>query len=539
MILGFGDCVIDTARRELRRDGRLVHVEPQVYRLLLRLIDHRHRVVPRSELVETVWEGRVVSEAVVNSRIKAARAAVGDDGRGQKWIRTLHRAGYRFVGEVVEQPANLPATQPLPSASEDVQRILATAETLDNLSLALPSQTSVAILPLHWSGRHPSGQLLADGLTQDVIAQVARAGWLFVAGYGSTFRFRDGPYDAREIGRALGVHYVAQGRIELAGNRIRVQIGLADACDGAEIWSENLRRRLDDIAEVQQEIAATLAGCLESRIEHREQRRALLKAPESLDAWEAYHRGCWHMYRFTPQHFAQAEQLFHRAIKLDPHSPRPYAGLSFVCWQRAFLELAPDRAAESARAMELARHSLALDAYDPMARLAVGRAWLLDGHVAEAVDELKACVQINPSSAVAQYSLAYAMMQLGDAGPSIQVVGKARRLSPYDPMTFAMFGVRGQNLAYLGRHEESAVFAERAATQPNSHYHVKAVGAFCNVLAGRTQVATELYRGVKAARPGYTVDDFYRAFRLCRQEQIDMTHRAFRELEALDIQATP
>lgn len=535
MILRFGNCIIDTARRELRRGGRLEQIEPQVYDLLLRLIDCRNRVVSRNELVESIWGGRVISEAAINSRIKSARAALGDDGRSQKWIRTLHRAGYRFIGEVVEQPANLPAAPPLPAASQDVQRILATAETLDNLSLALPAQTSVAILPLHWSGRRPSGQLLADGLTQDIIAQVARAGWLFVAGYGSTSRFRAGPYDAREIGRALGVHYVVQGRIGLAGNRIRVQVALADARSGADIWSESLRRRLDDILEVQQEIATTLAGCLESRIEHREQHRALLKAPEGLDAWEAYHRGCWHMYRFTPRDFAQAEQLFRRATELDPHSPRPWAGLSFVHWQRAFLEMVPDRATESARAMDLARHSLALDPYDPMAHLAVGCAWLLDGHVAEAVDELRTCVQINPSSAVAQYSLAYAMMQFGDAGPSIEIVGRARRLSPYDPMTFAMFGVRGQNLAYLGRHEESAVFAERAATQPNSHYHVKAVGAFCNVLAGRTQVATELYRGVKLARPGYTVEDFYRAFRLCRQEHIDMTRRAFDELEALDV----
>lgn len=541
MILEFGDCLIDTGRRELRRAGELQQIEPQVYRLLLLLIEQRHRVLSRDELVAAIWAGRVVSEAAINSRIKAARAALGDDGHSQKWIRTLHRAGYRFVGEVQEQAAPLPAQAPVrappPGPSGDVQRIVASAETLDGLSLDLPAQASVAILPLRWTGRNPSGQLLADGLTLDVIAQVARCGWLFVVAHGSTFRFREGPYDPREIGRALGVHYVVQGRLQLSGNRMRLQVSLADARDGSEVWGETLRRGLSDLFEVQQEIAETVAGCLESRIEHREQRRALLRAPASLDAWEAYHRGCWHMYRFTPADFELAERFFQRSIELDPHSPRPWAGMSFVHWQRAFLGLAADRAAASARTMELARQSLALDPYDPLSHWAVGRAHLLYGNVPEAVEELEASVQINPSSAVGQYSLAYALMQLGEAEGSIRIVGKARRLSPFDPMTFAMFGVRGQNLSYLGRYGESATFAERAATQPNSHYHVKAVGAYCNVLAGRTEVATDLYRKVQVAHPGYTVADFLTAFRLCRPEQVELTRGAFRQLEALHVPA--
>ncbi|MEO8313226.1 MAG: winged helix-turn-helix domain-containing protein [Pseudomonadota bacterium] len=533
MILRFGDCEVDTARRELRRRGEIQSVEPQVYRLLLHLLENRHRVVTRDELLETIWKGRVVSDTAVNSRIKAARSAVGDDGRDQSCIRTLHRQGYRFVAAVYEGPS-----QPVMGAVEavipaDVRNIVESAETLDNLDLSLPSQTSVAVLPFQLAGSRPSGQLLADGLTYDITTQLSRAGWLFVAARGSTFQFRAGPYDARAIGRALGVHYLVQGRVHLAGNRIRVQASLADTRDGSETWGDSFRRRIDDIFEVQQEISEVIAGALESRIEHMERRRSLLKAPASLDAWEAYHRGCWHMYRFTTGDHELAEQFFLQSIALDPNSPRAYAALSFVHWQRAFLERVPDRAAESARTMELAQQSRSLDPYDPMGHWAVGRAHLLDGDVQQAVDDLEVSVRLNPSSAVGQYSLAYALMQLGDPERSIETVSKARRLSPFDPMTFAMFGVRAQNLSFLGQHEESAVFASRAASQPNSHYHVVAVGAYCNVLAGHHDEAAGLFRRVKAARPDYSLRDFLRAFRLRRAEHIDMTTRAFRQLEKI------
>jgi Flp pilus assembly protein TadD len=128
-------------------------------------------------------------------------------------------------------------------------------------------------------------------------------------------------------------------------------------------------------------------------------------------------------------------------------------------------------------------------------------------------------------------------MQLGAPDRSIEIVGRARRLSPFDPMTFAMFGVRAQNLSFLGRYDESATFASRAAHQPNAHYHVVAVAAYCNLLANRIGTATELFQRVKSIRPDYSIEDFLRAFRLQKSTQIDLTRRAFRELAAIERRA--
>jgi len=526
----FDDCELDSERFELRRAGRPEPLEPQVFELLVYLVANRDRAITRRELYEQVWRGRIVTDAALNSRIKTARSAIGDDGKSQLKIKTLHRLGYRFVANVAEVPRAAAAPR---AAGADVQQIVAQADTLDALELTLPSQPSAAVLPFRLVSDAAEHGVFAEGLTHEVITRIARARWLFVISRGSTFKFRSGPYDARDVGRALGVRYVVQGEVRVVGATISVQAVLEDATTGRERWAEHLRRPLQDILTIQEEIAELVVGSIEAEIEHAERERAAIKSPANLDAWAAYYRGCWHMYRFTPKDYEHAEHFFHRSIELDPRSPRAHAGLSFIHWQRAFLELVPDRDAAAQRALELAQESLALDARDPLGHWALGRAYLLGHDLDEAVDELETSVALNPSSAVGQYSLAYALMQTGDSHRSNAIVTKARRLSPYDAMTFAMYAVRAQNLAFLGNHAESANFATRAARQPNAHYQVLAIAAYCNVLADRVDAAKGFYAQLKAVRPAYSSADFFRAFRHQPRANTAVVERAFGRLEAL------
>jgi TolB-like protein/Tfp pilus assembly protein PilF len=531
MIYRFGDCEIDIARFRLRQEGRAVAVEPQVLQLLVYLIDNRHRVVTRRELFDAIWNGRVVSDSALNSRIKAARAAVGDDGRTQSAIRTYHRRGYRFVETLKENLSTRPETSV--EANADVGRIVAAGDKLDNLDLALPSQPSVAVLPFRAIGDSVRHGIFADGLTHDVITQISRARWLFVVARGSAFKFRAGPYEPHDVGRALGVRYVVQGEIQFLGGRVGIYAALTDTTDGIEYWAEHFDRKIEDLVALQAEIAEAVVGAVEAEIEAAERERSLLKSPASLDAWGAYHRGCWHMYRFTPQDYEQAERFFQRSIELDPEAPRAYAGLSFIHWQRAFLELTKDRRSEEERALEFAFEGLSKDPRDPLGHWALGRAYLLQCELEQAVDELEMSVQLNPSSAVGQYTLAYGLMQIGEAPRSNDIVTKARRLSPYDAMTFAMYAVRAQNLAFLGRYPEAATFATRAARQPNSHYQVVAIAAFCNMLAGRTDTARQFYSQLLATRPGYGASDYLKAFNHRPERNSNLVRKTFGQLEAL------
>ena len=174
-----------------------------------------------------------------------------------------------------------------------------------------------------------------------------------------------------------------------------------------------------------------------------------------------------------------------------------------------------------------------LDPRDPLGHWALGRAYLLSQDLGEAVTELEMAVQLNPSSAVGQYSLAFALMQTGDSERSNDVVDKARRLSPYDMMTFAMYAVRAQNLAVLGRYSDAAAFATRAARQPNAHYQVLAIAAYCNMLAENVDAARTFYEALRTVRPAYASADFFRAFRHQPRENTALIERAFRQLERL------
>jgi TolB-like protein/Tfp pilus assembly protein PilF len=530
MIYEFDAYELDASRFELRHRGSTQAIEPQVYSLLLYLIQNRDRLVTRAELNRTIWNGRVVSDSTLNSRIKAARRSIGDDGKQQSLIRTFPRLGYRFVAAVIERQPNRSMSA---AARDDVDRIVAAGDRLDELELTLPEQPSVAVLPFLTMDVRAGPALLADGLTQDVTSQLGRARWLFVAARGSTFHFRVGPYNPRDIGRALGVRYVVQGNVRVLGSRIGVYATLADASTGTELWADYFERAAQDVVEIQQQLAEQIVGLVEAEIEQAERERSRLKNPESLDAWSAYHRGCWHMYRFTPKDFDRAEHFFHRSLQLDPKAPRAYAGLSFIHWQRAFLELTGDRATEERLALERAHQSLAADSRDPLGHWALGRAYLLQNDLDQAVDELEQSVAINPSSAVGQYSLAYSLMQQGETTRSLEANGKARRLSPYDAMTFAMYACYASNLKLIGRYSEAADFATRAARQPNTHYHVVAIAAVCNVLAERRDAAKSHYARLLAAHPGYTSADYLTAFRHRPDAHIATIRRAFAALEAL------
>src|SRR5690606_30285885 len=180
-----------------------------------------------------------------------------------------------------------------------------------------------------------------------------------------------------------------------------------------------------------------------------------------------------------------------------------------------------------------AEEALMLDPRDPLGHWALGRAYLLSQDLGQAVDELQIAVDLNPSSAVGQYSLAFALMQTGDSERSNDVVDKARRLSPYDMMTFAMYAVRAQNLAVLGRYADAATFATRAARQPNAHYQVLAIAAYCNMLAENVDAARTFYEALRTVRPAYASADFFRAFRHQPRENAALIERAFRQLERL------
>lgn len=559
MILQFGSCRMDTSRFELRRGGESVAVEPQVFDLLVQLIENRDRIVTRDEIIEKVWKGRIVSDAAISSRIKAARQAVGDNGKTQSLIKTIHRRGIRFVGEVMVEiePANKATTaeqahsdlvtrMPGPGGTGDgadadrvaqlqrTQAGLVLDERVAGVDLSLPKQPSIVVLPFSMLGGEEGDRIISDGLSLDIMTGLARTRSLFVISRGTAFMFRGTSQDARSISSKLGVRYVLQGSIHLRGKRARIHAALIDAIAGTETWADHFNCNIDEIFEIQDEIVRDIIGAVEAEIEQTERRRALLVPPSSLDAWSAYHRGGWHMYQFTREGYEEAERLLKLAAKLDPNASRVFAGLSFVHWQRAFLEIGKDREGEIQQAFDYARHALLLDPREPQGYWALGRAFLLRHDVDQAVEEIGRSVSLNPSFAMGHYSVSFARMLKADGPASDLDVRQARRLSPYDLMSFAMLTVQAFNATLLGRLDEGADLADRAVRQPNSHYHILAMAAFCNAAAGRDSASQRYVARLKSVHPGYRVADYFRAFPYRDAALVKLIRNTFRRLGLQD-----
>ncbi len=515
MIHRFGAFELDEAAQELRRDGASVPIEPQVFALIALLARNGGRLVSKEEIVDTIWQGRAISDAALSSRIKTARQALGDSGKDQRHILTVRKRGFRFVA-----PIDPPAVAALPAQAEPLPPFPAAPPEL-------PAEPSVAVLPFRTIGDPGDRAVLAQGLTHDLITRLGRARWLFVIARGSAFSFADSPYDPHEAAAKLGVRYIVQGAVQAAPPRIRVHAVLVDSVTRAEIWSDHYDRGVDDLFAIQSDISDAIAGAIEAQIEQAERGRSLLKPSQSLDAWEAYHRGCWHMYKFRAEHYEEAERYFRRSIELDPTSPRPFAGLSFVHWQRAFLELRPDRTGEIARARELAEEAITLDPRDPQGYHALGRAFHIAGDLTASERELQHAVDLNPSFALGHYSLAFSLFFGGLTEESLIAVSRAQRLSPYDPMGFAMSALKAMDLARIGEFDEATRLVALAARQSNAHYHILALAAHIHLLAGDAATAGTYLARLRAIRPEYNAETFLRAFPYFRREDLEIAGKLF------------
>lgn len=526
----FETITLDTSRRELRRDDQVVAIEPRVFDLLRYLVEHPDRVIGREELVETVWSGRVISDASVASCVRSARRAIGDSGRSSRFIRTVQRRGFRFVVPVETEDEDSPSRRraaergstgttirgasggadsvgaPRPSEAPDTE-----ASAFADLDLSLPPHGSLAVLSISVlagdEGRAPLARAIAD----DIAFGLARTRWLFVSARASAARFDHAAFDPREIGRRLGVRYLLGGSIAFSGGRFRYTATLVDAPEGVEIWAERFERALGDLFEVQDEIAEMVIAGVESQIELRERRRAVLQPMRTPDAWEAYHRAIELLNRYAPTLHPEAEALLARAVKLDPASSRIVAALSFLHWQRAHLDDDRDRDSELARATETAWRSIALDPFDPAGHNALGRAALFAGRSDEAVDAFGEAVTLNPSFANAHYYLGFGHVMHRRLDETLGAVARARRISPYDPLSFAFMLLRAGAHAQGGEDDEALAWTRRALRQPTVTHHGRFVAAGLLALCERRDEAREQIALVRREHPRYSIAEHLRA----------------------------
>lgn len=505
MLLTFRDYELDTRLFALRCGGQPRPVEPLVFNLLLHLAQHRDRIVTRQELLDALWAGKVVSESTLSSCIKAARHAVGDSGAEQSCIATIQRRGYRFVAPVQEHE------QPVPHDNSGVLS-WPTQDPGEAIAIA-PRRASIAVMPFVDLSHIPLARGgTADALAHDIITRLAQLRSLFVIAQGTMFALNERSMGPQEAARLLNVDYVVSGTVRRHDLHLVVTAELVETRSARVVWADIFDRKVHDAFSVLDDISGQIVAIAASEIEMAERNRALLRPPDSLDAWEAHHRGLWHMYRFNKDDNERARQFFDMAVRLDPTFARAYAGLSFTHFQNAFQGWA-GREPEIARAVETAGQSLIADDRNPAAHWAMGRAlWLLGQHDRSVV-ELEQAVHLSPSFALGHYTLAFVHSQTGDPNAAIASSDHSRLLSPFDPLLFGMLGSRAMALVRLGQFEEAAAWAVKAAARPNAHAHILGIAAYSLALADSLDEARTHAAAIRKAIPHYNVDDFLAAFR--------------------------
>lgn len=372
---------------------------------------------------------------------------------------------------------------------------------------------SVAVMPFAdmSAAAMPGG--LSDALVHDVITRLAKLRNLRVIAQGTVFALRDQRIGPEEAGRLLAVDYIVSGSVQWRGSRVVARIELAETFSSRIVWAEVLDHAADDTFLLLDEIGNQIVSSVDREIETVERNRAVLKPPNSLDAWEAHHRGLWHMYRFTKADNDQARHFFETATRADPTFARAHAGLSFTHWQDAFQGWS-DRSRSTDLAYAAAGHSVMTDDRDPAAHWAMGRAlWLRNQHD-QSVGELSTAVDLSPNFALGHYSLAFVHSQSGDPAKAIVASDYSRELSPFDPLLFGMLASRAMALVRLDRFDEAANWGVKAALRPNAHAHIVAIAAMTLALAGRIGEARAHLAAIRKRMPNYQLGDFFQAFHL-------------------------
>jgi len=657
LLYSFEDFSLDTARRELRRNGTLIPLQAQVFDLLEFLIRNRERVVSKDDLIAAVWKGRIVSESTLSTRINAARSAIGDTGEEQRLIRTAYGRGIRFVGAVREEEETVRKLAAIFAADVEgysrlmerdevgtLRRLTACRAVLDKLiaahhgrvfgsagdsvvadfssavdavqcavavqeamakggasrpaaeqmrfrigvhvgdvlvqgenlfgdgvniaarlealaepggicisaavrdqigtklsvgftdlgeqqvkniaqpirayrvggqtaagyaasALPLPDKPSIAVLPFQNLSGDPEQEYFADGMVEEIITALSRIRWLFVIARNSSFTYKSKAVDVRQVGRELGVRYVLEGSVRKADSRVRITAQLIDATIGAHLWAERFNGSLENVFELQDNVALSVAGVIEPTLRHFEIERAQRKRPDSLDAYDLYLRALPHAYTAMPGAAEKALPLLERAVAIEPDYAAAHAFIAF-CRHTRYLRGGMDED-EGHAALRHARIAIAAGADDPTAlswaAFVIG---ILERDYETVFDAFDRALALSPSSSLALGSSSIIRALAGDGATAIEQAQQALRLSPYDPLIFRPYIGLAWAHFFAGRYEEAAIAAGRAV-QANPGF---SIARMCRTAAlvnlDREHETRASVKGLLEVQPDFSISQF-------------------------------
>jgi TolB-like protein len=489
---------LDAEAKILFRGTEPIALGQRAVALLRVLVERPGTPISKDALIEAAWPGLIVEESNLAVQIAALRRVFGVEPGGERWIETLARRGYRFVG---------------PASVSDQDAVAAASQVnVDSPSLTLPNQPSIAVLPFQNLSGDPEQEYFADGMVEDIISGLSRIGWLFVIARNSSFTYKGKTVDVKQVGRELGVRYVLEGSVRKAGSRVRITGQLIDATTGGHIWADRFDGALEDVFDLQDRVTASVVGAIEPRLQRAEIERAGRKPTEILDAYDYFLRGMARLHLYTKDSLLEARGLYQRATELDPNYASPYGMAAHCILQSRVNGWLEDHDREIADGVRLARREAALGMDDPTAL------WSSGISLARLADEfetgaahIERALALNPNLAAAWSASGWVRIYLGEPAAAIGRFERAMRLSPLDPLAYVACGGVGWAHLFAGHYDEAASWARKASQEQPNWATALRVAAIAYALSDRIVEAREAMARMLEIDPGLRLGNLARA----------------------------
>jgi len=507
MIYLFADRLLDTDRRELWCGADLISVEPQVFDLVLHLIRHRERVVTKTELLAAVWKGRIVSESTISSRITAARRAIGDTGEDQQLIRTLARVGLRFVGEVQEEVAP-GCGKPAHELSEWHASGFGQSDVSAPAAPFIMHKPSLEIHPFLDGSMGGDQDNFIRGIVDDVATALSQFPWLSVKMRKPPENSDDWTVDVRDPEQISALHYVLEGSVRAADDRIRVTTKLVDPLTGTLLWAKRFDAWHEDVLELHDQVTNDIVGALGPRLEQLEIARARQEPTALLDPSRCYLLGMGRLYEWSYHGMCEALALFQRATELDPEFASAYGMAAYCHVQMKSYGWVSDRERETAECARLAQQAAACAQEDAAALTKAAHAISSVVHDMDGgADFVDRALRINSNLATGWYVSGWIKLFMGEPNIAIEHLGQSLRLGQFDPLIFKMHAAAGYAHFVTGRYDEAAASAERALLARPDYLTGMRLAAAGHAMAGRLAQARGFMSRMHQLDPKLRVTD--------------------------------
>ena len=480
--ISFGRFRLDLGRPELRCDGRPVRIHRRALGVLCALAEAKGGIVSKDELMARLWPGRIVEEGNLHVHVSALRKSLDEQGEGHSFVVTVPGRGYRLAHLTGLRSTQL-AEGPLPP------------------QLSLPDKPSIAVLPFQNMSGDPDQEYFADGMVEEIITALSRIRWLFVIARNSSFTYKSQAVDVKQIGRELGVRYVVEGSVRKGGNRVRIAAQLIEAESTAHLWADHFDGSLEDVLDLQDQVAISVAGVIEPALRAAEIRRAVDRPRHNPTAYDLYLRALRATDSWEKKDYMEALDRLSHVINQDAaYGP----ALALSAWYYMALygnAWTDDPDATRQNAIWLARRAVRSAGADAET---LGRAAYVLAYCGEDIDAATALVdsslRINPSFADGWRWSGWLRLWAGSPDVAIDHLERSLRLNPLDSSAGTLVAI-GMAHFFARRLDQARTMLSRSLQQHPDWVPTNRFLAACYAHLGEWDEAKMMIKQLRALTP--------------------------------------